>query len=176
MSPALRLECYEKLVTMEQVNHLLVDTESLEVRRVRCGDDAVSWDERTALPGSMAHRFFAEGEMRDLVHSHAGARRRRIKDLTVWRSTYRSGEYIARHTDRSGDLQLLIALAVPPVACGGAFCAEIDGAERILTLNPGDGVLFVASKTPHYTTALRPDAAEPSPRRDVVVARYYLCG
>ena len=155
-------------ISAVEVGLLVAETEGLPARRVVCGTGQVSWAEQSAPPGSRAFQFFASSRLKTFVLSQF-PRGSRAKDPIVWRSTYRTGEYIDRHTDGSGDIQLLVSIAAPPVDCGGVFCAEVGHRTDKFILRPGDAILFKAHEIPHFTTPLTPSATCPNPRRVVIV-------
>ncbi|MBV8893376.1 MAG: 2OG-Fe(II) oxygenase [Acidobacteria bacterium] len=99
-----------------------------------------------------------------------------ICDLICWIARYRNGEYIDRHTDSAGTVQLLVCLTAPSSENGGVLVLLSEPNEHRYVLRAGDAVLFTATAVEHCTVPLVPSLACPDPVRVVAVARYFFPG
>ncbi|MBV9139702.1 MAG: 2OG-Fe(II) oxygenase [Pseudonocardiales bacterium] len=150
-------------------------TRNLSSRRVSVGDNSATWDEQTLAPDHEVVTMFSSAQVIDFITS-ATRHDIRVIDLVCWIARYKNGEYIDRHKDNAGTLQLLVCLAAPPSENGGALVLAPGPNEHRYVLRAGDGVLFSATTVEHCTTPLKPSVTYPDPIRVVAVARYFLVG
>lgn len=119
----------------------------------------------------------AEQPIRDAICSTG------VRDLVIglrgtpwyeafWANSYASGEFIPRHTDNEGSLQLITAITVSRGGRGGEILLHHDRV-RAVRLEPGQQLLFDATRTPHETTPIVDMSADCS-RRTVCVTRFYI--
>ncbi len=143
--------------------------------RVSCGIPSVTWEEHEIPPGTDLFAYLTRDDLNALALSRyaPGAR---IESVIAWCSTYRAGEHINRHTDKCGSIQLLLCLEAPPPGSGGELLLDLGGTSLRVCLQPGDALLFEASRIPHQTTPLVATAGTPAPKRSVVAVRYFVSG
>ena len=164
-----RFVALPNLLTPEQAGTLLIATGGAPARRVRCGIEHVTWEEQNFEPGHPAYDFFEQQSTIGLTRTVTGLGE--LAGLMCWTSVYGLGEYIDPHKDRSGSAQLLVCLQAPPTPAHGG---ELVVDSTRLFLYPGDAVVFEATTVEHYTTPLTATSDAPSPRRTVLVGRYFL--
>lgn len=157
------------LITPDNAQKLLVCTQDVPSKRVQCGLEHVTWCEQSFEPGHPVYEFFERDQAVELATGLAGLRE--CRGLAVWASIYGVGEYINSHRDSSGSIQLLVCLQTPPGPINGGELI-VDGARMFL--RPGDATAFEATTLEHHTTPLMATVEEPSPRRVVLVGRYFL--
>jgi hypothetical protein len=161
------------LVPKSQLANFRHETQNLPSVRVTCGDEEVSWEERTIAPAHSLHRYFRSEPVCAILNSCLG-RWVAIKCVTCWTSTYKTGEYINKHCDGAGDIQLIIALKAPAPENGGWLNLESRGRYSRVFLNEGDALCFAATEVAHFTTPLIGTSQIPAPERTTAVARYFL--
>jgi hypothetical protein len=162
-----------RLLTPGAAEVLEQHTRRLAGHRVACGTPHVTWEEQGVPEDNDVHRLFSDGALVGGLADLLGARQEGHR-LTCWISRYREGEYISRHTDRAGSVQIVLLLGILSGAPGGTLMLTLPQGEVRLDLSPGDAVIFRASCIPHSTTPLvaTPDCADPI--RTVAVARYFF--
>ncbi len=92
-----------------------------------------------------------------------------ISRVCFWANHYAPGEFIPKHCDTEGDLQMLLCVIAPPQGQGGTFMLHSDKTHE-LSLKAGERMLFPASRIPHQTTPITSDTGE----RVVCVARMFF--
>lgn len=94
------------------------------------------------------------------------------KYMAFWANHYGCGEFIPKHTDNDGGLQLLTGILLSPGCTGGKNVFHHNKTHSV-TLAPGRQILFDAKKTPHETTPLKSYTSEPCTRM-ICVTRFYF--
>lgn len=144
-----------------------------EPRRVVCGDESISWTERTISSDSSVARFFASETVLGHVRCFDHPLRRTPVKTTLWASCYQLGEFIEPHRDRGGDVQIIFCLKSTSVDEGGALCLQLESGIETYQLRAGDAILFCATETEHWTTPLIQTKKTP-PSRVTIACRYWL--
>jgi hypothetical protein len=163
------------LVPKSQLAIFRHETQCLPSVRVTCGDEEVSWEERKIVPAHSLHRYFLSEPICGILSSCLG-RCVAIERVTCWTSTYKTGEYISKHRDNAGDIQLIVALKAPAPENGGWLNLESRGRCSRVFLNEGDALCFAATEVAHFTSPLIGTGQIPDPVRTTAVARYFLAG
>lgn len=149
------------------------ETRNLPFTRVSVGDNPATWDEHTLASDCEIFAMFSSMQVFQLISNVTGLNSP-VRDLICWIARYRNSEYIDRHTDRAGTLQLLVCLTAPPSENGGTLVLVSGPSEHGYALQAGDAVLFRATSVEHRTIPLVPSLACPDPVRIVAVARYFF--
>ena len=92
--------------------------------------------------------------------------------MGFWANCYGEGEFIPRHTDNDGGLQMLTGIELTPDCSGGEVIFHHNGTHSVL-VRPGHQVLFDACRTAHETRPLFTRAVQTC-RRVVCVTRFYF--
>jgi len=158
-----------KLLPEDSVATLQAHTASTETERSTCDRNANTFGQQTFDATHAVAEFFMQANMRQLAQNLSGGAQ--ITDVTCWSLDYAPGEFINPHKDAAGAIQALICLRAPGSRQNGGELV-VDG--RAIFLTRGDAVIFEATSLVHYTTPLAATADDPSPRRTVVVGRYFL--
>ena len=161
------------LLPADQAARLANLTVVLPSRRVTVQSDQPSeWDELTVEPGSELHSVLLHDPARAKVLEALAAGE--FGNVKCWANRYRAGEWIARHRDASGTVQLLVCLRAPAdETCGGILHLAPPAGPLACPLGPGDAVLWEATTIEHWITPLVATAADPEPERVVLVGRYF---
>jgi hypothetical protein len=159
-------------VSVEFAQQLLRTTDGIPMREVICGDKNITFGEQHFTQEHPLFKLFMCQDVLTLVLQLMQADS--VASLSCWTSVYGIGQYINAHKDRSGDLQIIVCLQASFEENGGQLCVALSDGERKFYLTPGDAVIFKASALQHYTTPLVATEQEASPKRVVVVGRYYL--
>jgi hypothetical protein len=109
---------FRKLLPDSQLKVFRCEIKSFPSRRVICGTGDVSWKEQAVLPTSFLYRLFCSESIFEILSSCL-AMRLNIEHVTCWISVYKAGEYINRHRDRAGDIQLILSLKAATTVNGG---------------------------------------------------------
>jgi hypothetical protein len=161
------------LISTEMACRFEQKTRNLPFTRVSVGDNPATWDEHTLASDCEIVAMFSSAQVIQLISNITGLNSS-VRDLICWIARYRNSEYIDRHTDSAGTIQLLLCLAAPPAENGGALVLLSGPSERCYVLRTGDAVLFTATTVEHCTTPLMPSSTCPDPARVVAVARYFF--
>lgn len=149
------------------------ETRNLPFTRVSVGDNPATWDEHTLASDCEIVTMFSDVRVTKIISNVTGLSSS-ISDLICWIARYKNGEYIDRHTDSAGTIQLLVCLAAPPSGNGGALILVSGPSEHCYVLRAGDAVLFTATAVEHCTTPLASSLSCSNPVRVVAVARYFF--
>lgn len=162
------------VITPKQAANYCESLRSTPVRRVICGDKDISWNEQTINRGTPLFDLFLSDQVLKRIRRCIRTPNAGSPDLRCWTSSYSVGEYINRHKDGAGNVQLVLCLRAVERGRGGTLILEYAGRRTELHLSPGDAVLFLATKVYHYTTPLLPSTALPDLERTVAVGRYFF--
>jgi hypothetical protein len=169
-----RLVVIRRLAGSEDVRRIISESPLWAKRSVYVRpEDGVTWLSQDVPKDSFLSGFFHSDRILHIVRTVSGITLPLVRTES-WTNLYRTGEYISRHRDAAGSIQLLLALISPEIDCGGAFVARIQGCLREFILEPGDAVLFEATAVEHFTTPLRPSESTPDPTRVNAVMRLYF--
>lgn len=152
-----------------EADSLFETTKDVPSRRVKCGDGNVRWDEQNFEPTHPAYDFFAQEAAVRMIGGLTV--QNTLEGLIVWTSGYREKEYINPHRDNSGTAQLLVCLDAPLSQENGG---KLVVGESELFLQPGDALVFEATKLEHYTTPLVATEENQNPTRTVLIGRYFM--
>ena len=168
-----RFAFLSSLISTEIACRFEQETRNLPFSRVSVGDNPATWDEHTLASDCEIVAMFSSAQVIQLISTIAGFNSP-VCDLICWIARYGNGEYIDRHTDGAGTVQLLVCLVAPPSENGGALVLVSGPSEHCYVLRAGDAVLFAATAVEHCTIPLISSLACPDPVRVVVVARYFF--
>ena len=150
-----------------------METRTAPSRRVICGAGEVNWQEHRISSASLMYRFFCSEPIINILNvcldKHIA-----IEHIQCWASVYGLGEYINRHKDGCGDIQLILSLKAATAENGGWLNLEWRGETRHVFLETGDALCFLATEVEHFTDPLVPTNDLPTPERVTAVARYFL--
>lgn len=158
-----------ELLSAANVTTLLARTAGTVIERRTCHRDANTFGEQSFDTTHPVAEFFMRADMLQLARTLLGAGH--ISEVRCWSLVYGPGEFIDPHKDASGAIQILICLQAPGSRQNGGELI-VDGQAFFLTT--GDAIAFEATSLEHGTTPLAGTADDPSPRRTVVVGRYYV--
>lgn len=161
---------WKHFLTTEGAQELLSITKDASIRPVTCGEDGRTFGEQKFPLDHPLSQFLARIGTFLLPLTLQGS----IKHFTCWTSVYTIGQYIDRHKDRAGSIQIIICLQAPGHECGGELLLHLDEGTNRIDLQPGDAVIFKATSIEHSTTPLVATASDPQPKRVVAVGRYYM--
>lgn len=159
-----------------EINNLMKLLEPLPTRRVICGLKDVSWDEQTILENTELHDLFLSDKIKDVLSSVVPGNYVENYTFHCWTSLYKRTEYINKHKDKDGDLQILICLKNQALEVSEGLIGLCQNKEtRSIQLKPGDMLVFPASKTEHFTTPIKSMTNETEKYvRIVLVARFFF--
>lgn len=155
---------------------------SKQVAGIRARLEEINWH-RTPLSEQDTSQYWSEADLQGekLIQSeilstnveHVVSKlKERPKSQAFWANRYGAGEFIPRHTDNDGGLQMLTGITLTPKCRGGETIFH-HGGSQVVVVKPGMQVLFNACTTPHETTPL----VNPSGsfcERVVCVTRFYF--
>jgi len=156
-----------ELLSAESVATLLAHTAGTVIERTTCAR-ANTFGEQSFEGTHPVADFFLQADMLQLVQIMSKCAQ--ISKVTCWSLVYAPGEFISPHKDVAGAIQALICLQAPRSRRNGGELV-VDG--RCFFLTAGDAIVFEATSLEHYTTPLAGTADDPSPRRTVLVGRYF---
>lgn len=149
---------------------------SAKPKRVICGNKNISWDEYSIAEGSFIHSFFEKGLIIETIVKLYPKIKEHSSYHYCWASCYKKGEHINSHTDRTGDLQVLICIDNKATVVGeGELFIKTDKSYSNIRLDRGDVVFFKASKVEHYSTPIVTlnEQNDSTYLRTILVARYF---
>lgn len=101
------------------INQITSELSHMQMRRTPLSeqDQSVWWNE-ISIPSSsnVAHSLLDDKCRAEIETEYS-----KIKKTAFWANRYKVGEYIPKHSDDTGDLQLLMALIIPPRDNGGIY-------------------------------------------------------
>lgn len=158
-------------LSQESVTSIIDSLKTQSVRRTPLNEKNQSqwWDEITCLEGSKAAQLMFHDKIRKLISENWSA----PAFCVYWANVYRAGEHIPYHKDTVGDLQLITGLISPHPSNGGDLILHHKGKRRV-QLQPGQQLLFRASRTPHQTITLKSSEAVTQPIRCVGISRIFF--
>lgn len=164
-----------KYLNCLDIHTWLEKLDSLDTKRVVCGDPNISWNEIGIPTEHTIYNYFMSKEILQLIkHIDHQNSRKEVAKLVTWGCKYGLGEYINLHTDTQGNIQMLICLDAPDKKNGGVLhVRNSEGSFIPMFLSAGDAVIFRATEVPHFTTPIEPSADCKQPRRLVVIARFF---
>ena len=177
---ASHLEDYERdnllllrnAVDQAWIEQSLVELGELEGKRVFCGDNSHTWTEKQISKQDAIYALLADKLKKQII-----APLMCVKPGTLtaeaWGNIYEAGEYIGRHQDNDGVIQLMICLENDGQGDEGALGVHTGDEDRLILLNPGDLIVFSANETEHWTIPIGRTIDCPSPRRSFWVCRFY---
>jgi hypothetical protein len=137
-------------------------------------DASATWDSLDYSDGSWVHQRFLAADLVTFVAGITDIESTRFNGLMAWVHVYREGEYIGRHKDRAGACQLVIGVESDCDPTSGLLHIA-DQEKCVYRFEPGDMLLFEATRLLHWTTPLAPRFPGGIASRTVLVVRYY-CG
>ena len=145
--------------------------EKLPGTRVLCGASKRSWNEIAILEEHPLHNLLSV--MLSKIVSKIGCfDEKKFSFLKIWYNIYSEGEYIEKHTDANGDIQLVICLEATSFESGGILHILSNENYHPILMSPGDALLFKATKVTHYTTPIKKNNF--NLKRKVIVLRFYF--
>ena len=159
--------CKKRLELLKNICH------GLPVRRTPLSENNTSqyWDEIAVSNNSPATSIILDESERSIIESSF----RKLKRESYWCNVFRLGEYIPKHFDNDGDIQLILSVVSPCEDNGGILRVYVNNNTKDIPLKEGQLFLFRASRTVHETTALIPTLQNPNPIRATAVCRMYFC-
>lgn len=157
-----------KLLPARTLTTLLAHTAGTVIERSTCKSNTNSFGEQSFDTTHPVTEFFMQADMLQLTQILLGSGQ--ISEVTCWSLVYAPGEFINPHKDAAGAIQALICLQAPSSRQNGGELI-VDG--QAIFLTAGDAIMFEATSLEHHTTPLAGTADDPSPRRTVVVGRYF---
>jgi hypothetical protein len=146
--------------TLLQIENVLNELNQMDTRRTPLNEknQSVWWDEISIPNSSYAASLILDNDIKLQIESEFS----KIRDAVFWANRYKSGEYIPKHRDTQGDLQIILPVFLPPQNCGGNLLIHHSNNTRTIYQTIGQRLLFRAIKTPHETTRIinSPECAE----------------
>jgi hypothetical protein len=137
---------------------------------VSANNNAVSWDEIDLSTCAIVTKAIIDPETHRKIEAEFGA----ITQISCWANRYQATEYIPKHTDSRGSLQIIVPIQLPPTSCGGDLLIHHRDLRQIVPQSVGSRIIFDATKTPHETTALIESDECVRPVRTVCIARVFF--
>lgn len=163
---------FQNYLNDNEVKEFLLELKELPERIVNCGIDNVSWGEQQITSSSEIYKnFFASDRIIQLIKKLIDREDDPI-DIVCWTSVYRRNEYINRHKDVAGDVQILVGLENLGTGNEGLLHLEKGSFKEKIFLGPGDMIVFNASDVYHYTSPIREGQTEV--KRIITVGRYFF--
>lgn len=153
------------------ISKIIDDLKKQTVRRTPLNERNQSqwWDEISCSADSLAARLMFGERVSELISANWGE----ISYCTYWANLYQTGEFIPRHRDSEGHIQIITGLIASPESDGGFLVIHHNEAHQFV-LQPGQQLLFKANETFHETTPLISSSDEPNPIRCVGICRVFL--
>ena len=164
---------FRRQVTKTDVERFYQEMKNLPAKRVNCGADEITWGEQSIPDCSALHQFLGSEPIVEILRACMG-QNIAVRDTTCWTSIYKVGEYINRHADGGGDIQLILSLRAPAVENGGWLNIDWNGKTHRIFLNEGDLLCFSATEAEHYTDPLVSTNEIENPERVTAIARYFF--
>ncbi|MEE9361160.1 MAG: hypothetical protein V3U92_01015 [Cellulophaga sp.] len=133
-------------------------------------DQSVWWDEIKVLASSKIAGIILDDGCRMQIESEYA----QIQKTVYWANSYKVGEFIPKHRDSEGDLQLIMPLILPEKDNGGNLLIYKKDKSEVVELISGQKFLFDATKTFHETTKLVSTSLSQNPIRVVCICRIFF--
>lgn len=161
-------------LSLELCEHFEQQTRYLPRKRVFTTNPELGYYDSQIIPEeSPLWQFFTHEGVTEIISQALNIMHTRPKSIQTWLHRYQPHEYIPRHKDVAGTLQLLITLQKPSMSNGGILHLEKNSSAEPLDLEIGDALFFKATEIAHYTNELIPSHSNPTPHRVIAVARYF---
>jgi hypothetical protein len=156
----------------QEINDALTELSKMKCRGTLLDDDhpRETWREAAVPPSSSLAQFAFDATTIQQIQAEFGA----IRSTLFWANLYRVGEYIPRHKDTDGDLQLILPIVLPPIGCGGRLVIHHQNVAYTVAERVGQRLILRATETVHETTKLVDCPHHPNPMRIVCVCRIFL--
>jgi hypothetical protein len=158
--------------TLSQITYLTNELNRMSVRRTPLNENnkSVWWDEINIPQSGDVAMMILDKSLRQQIEAEFSV----IQDAIFWANRYRLGEYIPKHCDTDGDLQIILPLLLPPKTCGGDLLLHHQNDVNIVSQAIGQRIVFQAIKTPHETTSLTSSPVCRNPVRIVCIGRIFF--
>jgi len=155
-----------------QIAYVVNELNRLQVRRTPLNEknQSVWWDEINIPQSTHLAEIILDNSIRDQIEAEFCL----IQEAVFWANRYRAGEYIPKHCDTQGDLQIILSVMIPPPNCGGNLLIYHQNTVNSVSQLPGQRLLFQATKTPHETTVLTNSPECENPMRIVCIGRIFF--
>lgn len=159
-------------LNINDCNTILASFENLDERRVICKTGEIEFGEQE-IPDNhkIVKDFFLNKYLLEFLNN-CFETDKNFRKVIYWNSIYKENEYINKHKDIAGDVQVLICLLNDGDIGNGALHIEKEDKKYNFDLKIGDLIIFKASELYHYTSPLK-SIIKKNPKRVVSVGRYY---
>lgn len=164
--------CMPQFIDPSVTHRLYLESLKFNTRQTQAGKHGVEWTERSIELHSPIGHFFSQPSIVMLLGQFLETSNKIIR-CHIWTSEYKHNEYINPHRDTHGTVQLLICLKNECAPESGILGMDYKGERYYHNLNPGDAVLFKATKIRHWTSPAIAKSKE-LPCRIVLIARYHI--
>lgn len=153
--------------SVETMSSILQELELLSWKRTPLSEEDQSqfWSEASINGSSRLASWILPRKIRQSIEAEWGA----INEILFWANHYSEGEYIPRHRDSEGHLQILAGVLPTQETSGGKLILYQASESIALNLRPAQRILFDATSVFHETTP--PEINE---QRLTCVARLFL--
>jgi hypothetical protein len=163
---------FPDIYTLSQVTYILNDLNQMNARRTLLDENnqSVWWDEIHIPQSTHLATMILDNSVKRPIEAEFPL----IQEAVFWANRYSVGEYIPKHCDTNGDLQIVMPVSLPPKNCGGAMLIHHQRGENLVPQQPGQRLLFRAIRSPHETTKLINSSECANPMRIVCVGRIFF--
>lgn len=163
---------FPRLPIEHEIEEIILGLREMNVRRTPLNEQerSIWWNEIEVPPSSGVAKTILNDIHREKIESEYAHIRRSV----FWANHYRVGEYIPKHRDSEGDLQLIMPILLPMKENGGDFLIYKGDKPNVVELAVGQRFLFNARETFHETTKLVSSAVISDPSRVVCVCRIFF--
>jgi hypothetical protein len=164
------------LITASQARAIELQAEQLSRRLVSVpGCPHKQWRSVDIAPSSSIFKFVAESNLGPYVAGVIGKAWDPSSKILMWIHEYYLSEFIPKHKDAFGTIQLMIALRSSISDNGGEFIIELNDKETAFKLDSGDAVLFNATEYSHWSNPIKSsNACSNKTVRAVLIVRFFF--
>lgn len=155
-----------------QVAYVLDELNRMDTRRTLLDENHqyVRWDEIYISQATRLAAMIFDNSLKLQIEAEFPL----IQEVVFWANRYKAGEYIPKHCDTNGDLQIIMPVSLPPKNCGGDLLIHHRKGVNLVPQTPGQRLLFQAIRSPHETTKLISSSECETPMRVVCVGRIFF--
>ncbi|MGC2237397.1 MAG: hypothetical protein WA584_14635 [Pyrinomonadaceae bacterium] len=163
---------FPNICAPSQIDGLMNALNRMNTRRTPLNEKnhSVWWEEINIPPSSPLTAIILDESLKNQIESEFSL----IRDTVFWANRYNLGEYIPKHRDTQGDLQIILPVLLPPSNCGGKLVIHHPNGINEVFQSIGQRLLFQATQTTHETIPITNSIECLKPVRLVCVARIFF--
>lgn len=163
---------FPEVCTPSQVAYVVDELNRMNARRTPLSESnqSVWWDEINIPQSTRLAAMILDEDLKHQIEAEFSV----IQKAVFWANRYQLGEYIPKHCDTDGDLQIILQVSLPPKSCGGDLLIHHRNGVNLVPQSAGQRLLFQATKSQHETTRLISSPECVSPVRIVCIGRIFF--